>query len=183
MVNLNGESHRSVFGLPVLKLAPSRKALLTMQSEDILIINTHWLGRRVWCANEGCPACEISPVRGVGYFIGAVGVDGVLRPHLIETTPNEINRLSAMCQADGLALNPGLIIEASKARQRSPMRLDPTGEGGRVLSDLRPVRRCLAAAAVLANVPLPKAEGSLSKYLEEIRPAILKQIETALATQ
>jgi len=183
MVSLNGDSSRSTHGLPVLKLQPSRSALVTMCSEDILVINTHWLGRRIWCAEADCPACLVSPVRSVAYVVGATVVDGSLRPTLVETTVNEIARMTSVCKAAGFKLDPGLVCEARKARQRSPMRLEPIEEGGRVLGDWTSPRRCLAAAAVLANVPVPAAEGSISEYFAKIRPALLRQIETAPGMQ
>jgi hypothetical protein len=183
MISFNGSSARSSYALPVLKVQPSRSAFVTMCSEDLVIINTHWLGRRLWCADEDCPGCEVSPLRSVVYFVAVADLPGGMKPYLVETTPNEINRLSSLCQMSGHKLESGLVIECRKKSKRSPMRFEPLDSGHPVPSEYKPVRRTLAAAAVLGGVPLPAAEASLTDYLAKIRPAILHSLRKAISEQ
>jgi len=179
--SLNGSGSHSAFALGVVKVPPRTRQRLTWQSAGVLNINTHWIGRRLWCAEEDCPGCGVAPTRTVSYVVVTWDNLGELRPQLLETTPHELQRLEALGQMEGLELEPGLVLDASRNKSRSPTRLEPVACGGKVLDKLKPPRICVAAASVLAGVPLPAADDDLQAYVDRIKPALRVRLEQAIA--
>lgn len=183
MVELNGSSNRSRFSLPVLKLSPRSGVELTIQSMEPVCVTTHWIGRRLWCAGEDCPGCQVSPCRSVAYLIATYEHLGSERVVLVETTPQELSRVAGFVAMGEYKPGSGLKVYASKAKKQSPTRLEVVGDGGKIVSDFADTRRAVAAASVLAGVPLPAADSSLEAYFERIKPAVRQILEAAIARQ
>lgn len=183
MVELNGSSNRSKFSLPVMKLGPRSGVELTIQSVEPVCIATHWIGRRLWCAGDDCPGCEVAPTRSVAYLIATYEHLGSSRVVLVETTPQELSRLAGFVQMGAYTDGPGLRVYASKQKKQSPTRLEPVGDGGKVVTGFNDTRRTVAAASVLAGVPLPAADASLEAYFQRVKPAVRQLLAAAIAKQ
>lgn len=168
--------------LPVLRLGARGFVRLSWQTDTFLAVNTHWLGRRYWCCEDQCPGCELAPTRTVCYWVALWDDLGTWRPVLVETTPNELARVEALAVQGGWRLGSGLQVEASRNKSRSPIRFEPIADGGLVLDEFTGARRALAAAAVLAGVPLPKTETDLRDYFERVQPAVRQLLERAIAS-
>lgn len=183
MSPINGSAGKSASALPLLRVRPGSSTEVVVQSEDVVYVNTHWLGRRLWCCMEDCPGCQHSPIRTVGYFAAVVELPQGPRPVLIETTPNEMCRLDGFLQMAKLEFKPGLLLEASKRYKPSPVRFEPIAASGRVVDALRPVRRALSAAAVVAGLPLPLDGEADLDFADRISEAVRRQLQLALAKQ
>lgn len=178
---INGAASRSAAALPLLKLCARGRTELTLQSADVVLINTHWIGRRLWCAETECPGCDAAAIRTVAYFVGMWPGPAGPRPLLVETTPNELARLQGFVEMQGLSVEPGLVIECSREKPKSPLRMEPVRAGGHVVDAFRAPRRALAAAAVLAGVPGPTADSEIDGYCERVKPVLRSLLERAIA--
>lgn len=181
VVPLNGSASTSRHGLPVLRLAARSSATLIMQTDQPVLINTHWLGRRLWCSGDDCPGCDLAPCRTVTYFLALVDVPSRQFPVLVETTPHEMSRLAGFCQMDGYVIGSGLVVEASRAKPRSPIRFEPMGCDGTVLQKYQPSTVAVAAAAVLAGLPTPDEDSDLESYAITIQAAAVDRLRRAIS--
>lgn len=156
---------------------------MVVQSEDAGSVNTHWVGRRLWCAEEDCPGCAHAPIRTVCYFVATVEMPGSCRPVLVETTPSELCRLSGFLQMANLKFGPGLRLLASKRYAKSPTRFEPIDGSGVVVESLTPMGKAWSAAAVLAGLPLPLDDETEVEFCTRIHQAVRLQLEGVLAKQ
>lgn len=177
---VNGNGQRYSAGLGVLKLKPRQRVQVHLQTEAPLEVWTHWLGRRLWCLGEGCPACEHVSGRLMVYSIGTVHADSGTMPFLIETTGPAWERMAMLAESSGLTVGPGLIIELTRDKPRSPLRLDPLEAGGKQLEPLRSWRRAASAAAKLAALPSPHDGETCEEFSARLRPRVLHMLEVAI---
>lgn len=177
---INGPGSRSSHALPVLKLAAGGVMRLTVQSDNAIFVNTHWVGRRLWCCEEDCPCCEVNPVRTVGYFVASFMSGSKARPLLVETTPNELARLDGFLSMESMVFGSGLVLDASRRLNRSPVRFEPVDMEGWVCPKWRSIRRALAAASVLAGVVAPDEGEDPMAYMDRIRLMLRSHLQRSV---
>lgn len=181
MVSLNGSAPSAGNALPVLKVNARGLVDCVLQSSDFVVINTHWLGRRLWCVGENCPGCSFASIRSLAYAIVTVDRAGKKCPTLLECTLGELSRVQGLADMEGYEVAPGLRLQASRSKPRSPLRIEPTGVGGVIVPALASPRKTVAAAAVLASLPSPGEGTTLTDYFASVLPAVRTKLERAIA--
>jgi len=77
-VSLNGSPQVATFRLPILKVTTKSRLQLTLRTDAVVYVATHWLGgRTLLCADDAqwCPGCAANQARLTGYTVGTA-VDG-----------------------------------------------------------------------------------------------------------
>lgn len=181
MVHFNESQAESVHSLQVLRVPAGMRYMLVMASESPVIVRTHWVGRRLWCAGTHCPACDTLPGRSVAYSVVIDWRDTGPVPLLLECTAREMDLLDREACACELGFGPGLRFEASRAKKRSPLRFRPVSDKAESLAAFAPVKRALNAAAVLGGYAPARDEESLVDYSLRLRVAVINRLERAMA--
>lgn len=166
--------------LAVLRLHSGREVVASLQSDRLAVLETHWLGRQLACAGEGCPACVSSRARAKGYAVVQVDVGGRWAPVLVEASVASWSRVDFLNSSEGLSFAPGLELSLTKRKRNSPVRIEPIGMGGPVREDLVPRYRLLSAIAVLFGLPSPRGDEPDQEWVQRCRPAVLRSLEAAM---
>lgn len=180
MVTSEPRSAESSAALTLLKMKPGHQIELTIQSEAPIWIETHWLGKQVWCSGEGCLACTNMKPRSKAYFLATIESGNRALPFLIEIVQASMHRLAESTMSDGVLWQKGLVVVATKAAKNKPLLLTYLKTGGAVLESLTSGQRTLAATALLAGMPLPGQEESNEEYSSRVRPFAQRVIEMNL---
>lgn len=174
-------SASAALGLPVFKLQAGHSARLSIQSVGPLFMGTHWLGRQIPCAGPACPACASSPSRSRGFALALLETRQSWRPTVVEASAGEWSRLEGLRVMEGVSFCPGLLVEASRRRTNSPLRMEPVSNGGQVDEQFTSPWRLCASLAVLFGLPLPKPGSSVGDFCAAARPAVERSLQRALA--
>jgi hypothetical protein len=181
MISHRLPSSGSTWALPILKLQPGSQVEVVIASSRVLYCGVHWLGRELLCSGEDCAACErgISKVRG--FAIAMVTQGHACRPVLLEASAGAFSRLEGLVAMDGMSLEPGLVVELSRRRKNSPLRMEPVRSGGGFEVQFKPAWRLAAALAVLFKLSMPSSEESVEVWVERVRPQAAAQLLAALS--
>lgn len=173
--------HRAAaMALPVLRTQPGSVHQVTLQSEKVLYLGTHWFNAQLLCAGEDCPACDWSPSKCRGFAIGLAEAVQRQTPVLIEASAGSWSRVEGLRQMEGLAFKPGLRIEIGRRKRNSPLRLEPYAEGGPVEEQYRAAWRMVAALAVIFRLPIPRPDEDPQQWALRVKPAAVAKLAAAM---
>jgi len=180
MLSSEPTSSRAAMGLPVFKLQAGHTARLSIQSVGPLFMATHWVGRQIPCAGPECPGCDLSPSRARGFAIALVEQGQAWRPVLVEASSAEWSRLEGFRVMEGVSFAPGMLVEASRRRSNSPLRMEPISNGGQVDEQFTSPWRLTSALAVLFQLTPPKPGATVGQFCAAARPVVLHQLRQAI---
>lgn len=180
MISSSPQSPSSAMALPVFRLEAGRTALLTLQGDSVLYMGVHYFGRSVPCLGVECPGCDRAPSRCRGFLLALLRVGERERPVVVEASAPQWSRLEGLRQMEGLAFEPGLVVEASRKKRNSPLRLEPVSGGGRIEEQFRSRWRLLSALSVLFSLPSPRAGMTCEEWATASRPAAVAQVLAAI---
>lgn len=181
MITNRLKDSRSARALNVLRVAPKSRVLFTVQSDEAVFIDTHWIKRQLWCCGEDCPACGSVVCRTRVYFAALVDVGPASKAVLIETVPGAFLRLQERLVFEKMAFGPGLRLSVTRTAKNTAFRFDIEGTGGSLDSSLSTAGTALSAAAVLAGMPLPNRAESFERYEERVAPFARTKLLEAMA--
>lgn len=180
MVSERPTSASAALSLPVLRLDPGSVQRVSLQSKVVLYVGVHFGRRSFICAGEGCPGCDRGQSRCRGYALGLLECRDRWRPVLLEGTSAAFARLQGLSTMDGMVLEAGLLVELSRRRKNSPLRIEPIAMGGPVDTQFSGYFRLLGAIAVLFALPAPKPGQSVEEWTSATRPAVIHQLQAEL---
>lgn len=181
MVNLFEASSGRSGAMPLLRVRSKGNAYAVVQTDEPFSVGTHWLGRRLWCAGAECPACSVSDIREMVYFVVTAKVGNLWRPHLVEVTRHEFEAVTSATKFEGLQWAPGLGLILSRNKQRSPLRMDPVAAPATIEPSLGSVRIAIAAAAKVAGLPTPVLSETVDQFGRRVAKAARRLLEASLA--
>lgn len=174
-------SPSAAMGLPVFRLHAGHTARLSVQSVGPLFLGTHWLGRQIPCAGPSCPGCVHSPARARGFAIALIEEPNRWRPVMIEASAQEWSRLEGYRSREGVSFAPGMLVEASRKKSNSPLRMEPISNGGPIDEQFTTPWRLCSALAVLFQLPTPAGGTSVAAFCVTARPVVEHQLRHAIA--
>lgn len=180
MISTERPTCGSTWALPIFKLPAGARATLTLQSRALLFCGTHWLDRQFLCSGPDCPGCERGASRVRGFGLALWDTPRSQRPVIVEASSSSWSRVEGLRTMEGLRFAPGLVLEASKNRRNSPLRLEPVSAGGPVEAQFEAPWRLAAALAVLFNLSGPASDEPLDTWEDRVRPQALAQLVSAL---
>lgn len=181
MVSQSPSRSSSALSLPVLRVPPGARARISIQSPNVLYVGTHWFNRELLCVGPDCPGCGRTGSRCRGFALGLLETGTAWRPVMLEGSSPMWSRLEGFRTMEGVAFEPGLVVEASKKAKTSPLRLEPVEAGGLIDLQFTSPRRLLSAMAVLFRLPVPGPDSSVSDWAADARPAAMAALEVAMA--
>lgn len=164
-----------LLSLPLLRVKPGRECDIQLVSDEVLWVQTHWVGRQVLCGGPKCPICSGGGGRTHGYFVALVrhGSGGPASV-LVEMTPSPWSRMTDLARMMTFSISSGLTITASRRRSNSPLRLEPTGNASLPGDCETSVCRTLDALAVLYGLPVSTTDETLSDWTARVRSRVLR---------
>lgn len=180
MISTTRPTSGSTWALPIFKLPAGATAVLTLQSRALLFCGTHWLGRQHLCSGPDCPGCSRGAPSIRGFGLALWECPRSHRPVIVEASSSSWSRVEGLRAMEGLRFAPGLVLEASRSRKNSPLRLEPVKQGGPVEGQFEAPWRLAAALAVIFNLSSPATDEPLDTWEDRVRLQAAAQLASAL---
>ena len=165
----------------LLRIPAGSSARVTVQSEAVEVVRTHWFGRQYACPGEDCPACESYQSRLTSFLVVTVFTGKVWVPGLLELTPTELSRVKFMLQWGAGEVVPGVVLLVSRKTARSGVRVEPQDcEGGPVLAALSSREVLFNSVCRLLALPSAKEGESSGHWQERVRPFLVGRLFAAI---
>jgi len=165
----------------LLRIPAGSSARVTVQSETVEVVRTHWFGRQYACPGDGCPACECYQSRLTCFVVVTVFTGKVWVPNLLELTPAELSRVRFMLEWDAGEIVPGVVLHVSRKSARSGVRVEPQDvEGGQVLRSLSSREVLFNSVCRLLALPSAKDGEVQSAWTERVRPFLVSRLQLAI---
>ena len=180
MISHASNEMRSRWALPLLRVMTGATVELSVQSENGIFFELHWLEKNYVCPGDDCPACADNVARVKGYFCALVSTGSGWQPVLVEATPSGVTRLYDQLRLEGCELKSGVRVTAFRRAKNRPVLFNLSGEAGPVDSTLSGDYRTLSACAVLFGLPLPERDEILTDYGARAVPVARNQLIVAV---
>lgn len=167
--------------LGVVRVPPSVRIELTMQSKAFIMLGTHWFDRQLLCGGEECPACIGSPMRVKAYAIATVGSEHSTTPGLLELTPQCISSVQDVLDAAAEEGAPAPRFALSRAKRRSRVQIEHLGWTNNRFKSYEEPKRIVEAVSVLHGVRPPSALETLEEWSASILPSVNLLLQRAMA--
>lgn len=163
---------RDRWSLPLMRVQPGQRSLVTIQSHQVIWLATHWVGKQVLCPGEDCELCQALSSRTHGYLVCAISDLGRERFVMLELTSGCWQRPLGILDCERRTTLSGTVVEVSRRRKRSPLHIDPCFEYGKVHAAASTVTRQLNAIAVLFGVSIAAESESAEEWAKRVAPAV-----------
>lgn len=156
--------------LGLLKVPGGSRVRCILQGERWLYFGSHWLGRVLLCAGDGCPACRCGASRVMGYRL-AVWCDGERRVlYVLEASSGAIAGLDQSAKFHGLDVEPGLEVEIGRKGKRSPLRFEAMRLTATMLQPGDAEVTLVNALAVLYGLPVLMPGEDAAAWAQRVQP-------------
>lgn len=165
----------------LLAIPAGSSARVTVQSDAVEIVRTHWFGRQYACPGEGCPACENYQSRLTCFMVVTVFTGKVWVPALLEVTPTELSRVRFMLEWESGEVVPGIVLLVTRRTLRSGIRVEPQDqEGGAILGSLSSREVLFNSVCRLLALPSSKKDETPDVWDERVRPFLIARMQAAI---
>lgn len=178
MIAVNEAKESARMGKPVLRIKPKQTRRIVVISTNVIYIDTHWLsGRQVWCAGDDCLGCQLTRPRTKAYFLAEHDLGKERQVVLVETTPGAVQVTQQAIQMQEDTWRPGIVLLMQRLGKRQPTIMVVDGCEEPPMQQINSDRTTIAAAAVLASMPMPTADETLDHYNQRAQKIAQKKIE------
>lgn len=175
---------RCRFQLPILKVRPGAVVRGVLGEVGPIWFGVHWVReRQLLCGaseDAGCIYCALGAARVVGLTLFETSIQGKRVEMLLEVSPLAFGEFEQRLRFGGFDLKSGVVVEVSRPRARSRLRIEPVMVPDRWQAWLDGERRLLNAWAVLYGMPLSSPTETFEEFLQRVRSVIEARARLAM---
>lgn len=154
---------------PLVRMVAGSETEVVVCSEGFLPLTTHWVGKTVVCAGDGCCLCDLLPARGVFYLpVVCAG-----RASILELSAVSASHFEQHCKLLHGGIRPGLVVELRRRGHKSPVHSEVVGTVGTATAV--PMLKFVGLVMALYHFPGANPGESFDHYEKRLRQMVLSR--------
>lgn len=113
----NRDSAAGVERWPLVRMVAGSETEVVVCGDTFLPLTTHWVGKTVVCAGDGCSLCDHVPARGLFYL----PVVCASRASILELSAVSASHFEQHCKLLHGGIRPGLVVVLRRRGHKSPV--------------------------------------------------------------